>query len=759
MATFGPQLGYDLSSPVRTQAVPGAFDSYQSQQKPFNEAQKQEFLKQHGYSTQESHDLMAGRNPIAKNTVQYAPKQTAKAGAGMAKNGLALSPDTLSMLRSQQVPDDVIADEMAKTSPHFASQLQKIRKKFQGDPDATSAFLNTRFYGDPQYNPAKNDPEKGKNYVTKTLDHIYQSAQDVLGEGGVMQQYNRGDINALQAVNRSAQAIYHGALTPVLDPANDLTEFALDKTGASGLIQSGVQAARESEIGKAVEPYVQGAIEGYKNLPAGSPIRDLASAGQAGLDTLTVLGADAAVKMVQRAVGQAVKHPFQTIRHPIQSGKSVWTGETMSTGTQGPTTETRQLTGTAKTAVDKGMDEKFMTFVADQNADTRAVMSKMTEAAKEGGDVLGGTVKHKEILGGQMMDIAAYVLEKKQAIGKAIGAMKTSLADEMFNLSDDYDDLLVQLRSKGAVVNDDGKILSLAGAADDNIPLLQKTLDFLQPDDTGRVIRSGKEIDMWRTKMFEEMNSAKAKLQPSAAGQSTFGFAEKVANDVRRSSLVRMAKDNTNLLAANDAYEELSTAASKYLKAIGYKGRLKIEDITAKQLRAGEVALRTLGNASADTREAFQQLIQTAQKYGRVSGVDDMALIRYADALEDVFPITPTRSLGGQVSRATRDAAGKLTQDVVEGKGLSRSITERLTEPVMKVYDKVRGLTPENRYKLLMEVLNSPEDTQFFTTLEEKTTGLIGGGGDNMPRFSDATSGQVVEVPIESIKYDPSQLP
>lgn len=713
---FGPQTGFSLP-PAKMQAVPGAFDSYAA---PFNNTQKKGYLTSHGYNPEEADALMSGGNPVAKDTITYAPKKPpVSASVGMAKKGVALSPDNLQKLRSQGIPDDVIADEMAKSSTHFALQLKKIRTKFVGDPAATSAFLGTRFYGDPQYNPTKQTEQK--NYLTKTLDHVYQSANDVLGEGGVMEQYNRGEIGPLQAVGRSAGAIYHGALTPVLDPLTDITKGVLDATGASSALQSGFQAARESQLGQAVEPYVQNAVEGYQNLPQNSGWRDLAAAGQAGLDTLGVLGAESAVQTSKRAGTQAATHPWQTIRHPIQSGKAVWTGKGPTSagpgGTTGATTE-RQLTGTAKEAVSKGMDEKFMTFAAEQNPDTRAVMAKMTEAAHEGGNVLGGTVKHKEILGGQMMDSAAYVLEKKQAIGKALGAMKSSVADELINLSDDYDDILTQLRNKGAVINEKGKIISLAGAADDNIPLLQKTLDFLQPDDVGNVVRSGKEVDMWRTKMFEEMNSAKAKLQPSSAGQSTLGFAEKLTNDVRRSTLVRMAKGNSNLVAANDAYEELATASSQYLKSIGYKGKLNVEAITAKELRAGEVALRTLGNASAETRDAFTKLIETAKKYGRVSSVDDMALIKYADALEDVFPITPTRSLSGQVSRGTKDALGNFTEDVIT-QGPKASITRAIADRLIDRVNSMRGITPENRYRLLMEVLNAPPETEFFTIMEK----------------------------------------
>lgn len=678
---------------------------------PWDAQKKKQFLQSHGYSEGEAQSMMMGGNPMQKQAPKpAAPVQPQKAGAGMAQKGLAVHPDAYESLKAQGQTPDFIADQMAQSSPHFASQLAKIRKKFGGDPAATEAFLNTRFYGDTSYAP--NAPTEKKGYIGRTLDRIYQAGT---GVQDTLNSYNQGDITAGQAAIRGSQKIFSGILSPALEASSSVVGYGLEKTGAGEAIAGLAQDVASSNLGQTVAPYVNRAVEGYQNLPEDSGFRDLASIGKAGLDALDVYGTGKTVKYGGNLLKQTAQHPLQTIRHPVNAAKLKFGGQPAAPVSQGP----RELVGKAKEAVDKGVDRKFMEFVGEQNPDTRAVMSKMTDAAKEGSEKLGGTLKHKEILGGQMMENAAHVLQEKQNVGKALKAMKTAVADDIVDLSDDYMEVLTQLQNKGAVINDKGKIISLAGASDDNIPLLQQTLDFLQPDDAGRVIKKGKDIDLWRSKMFEEMNSAKAKLQPSAAGQSTFGFAENVTNKARRSALTRMAKGNRNLLAANDAYEELSTEASKFLKAIGYKGKLNVDAITAKDLKAGEIALRTLGNASADSREAFTSLIQTARKYGRISNVDEMALIRYADALEDLFPITPTRSLAGQVSRGTRDAAGNLIEDVVGGGSIKKGILNRASEPVMKIYDKIRGLTPENQYRLLKEVLDSPPDTPFFTVAQQ----------------------------------------
>lgn len=667
---------------------------------------KKKFLQER-FSPEEADVLLAGGTPNYKDTLKQAPltkpnQAPVKAGAGMAQKGLSVHPDALEAARAEGKADDAIADLMAQSSPHFASQLTKIRKKFAGDPAATTAFLNSRLFGDTSYSPSK--PTESKGYLGRTLDRIYQSAQDFVGPGGYTDQMNRGELSPGQAILKGAGSIYHGATAPVSEGIASVANAAMQIPGVQPALQSVGRTIADSELGKAAAPIIQEGVDWYQNLPQDSGFRDLAVVGQAGLDTLDVLGAGQGIQSL-KTMG---KGAAQTIRHPIQAFK----------GKPIPQTATRELQGPAKAAVKSGMDERLMTFAAEQNPDTRAVMAKMTQAASEGGKVLGGTTKHKEILGGQMMDNLAYILDEKKHVGQALGAMKKAVADDMFDLTDDYLAFLGELRNKGAVINDRGVITSLAGAADDNIPLLQKTLDFLMPNETGRVVQKGQAIDLWRTKMFQEMNSAKAKLQPSTAGQSTLGFAEKITNDVRRRALTKMSAGNKNMILANDAFEELSTEASKFLKSIQYKGKLDIDSITAKELRAGEVALRTLGNASADSKDAFMSLIETARKHGRISNIDEMALIRYADALEDLFPITQPRSLQGAVGRGTADATGQFTEDVIRG-GVKRAAINRAADAVIEKLDKIRGITPENRFKLLMEVLEAPPETEFFTIVQK----------------------------------------
>lgn len=743
---------------------------------------------------------------------------------------ITIHPDTLEQMRKQGVKDDVIADEMAKANPHFASQVTKIRKKFGGDPSATTAFLNTRFYG-----TVDHTPEAPKGLIGRSLERIYQNYQkDTLdmakateqkdarfaaaggGFDGFAEKVDAKTDQFLQTAGNAASIIASPISQPLTEAVSSVGKGAYDlipgvksavqQIGQSDIVQKGVIPAAQAVAGEAernpalqsLGAVAEGSLDALDAAGIGVAAKPVVNATVSGVEQLGKSSLNA-LKAAPRMAGQAAGATLRTVATPFgQAAKGFMQGvrgqadDVAKAAVSQADDVSQELIGSAKEAVKAGMDEKLMRFAAGQNADTRGAMAQMTRLAKKGSEKLGGDTAHKEVLGGYMMNNMSHILETKQSVGKALGAMKMGMKDEVIDLTDDYASLMQSLVDKGAVINGKGQITKLMGASDDNIPLLQQALDFLQPDDAGRVMTTSGKADMWRAKMFQEMNSAKSKLQPSTAGQSSLGFAEKTINDLRRGAIKKMAKGNSRFLAYNDAYETLSTEASKFLKTIGYKGKLSIDDITAKELRSGEIALRTLGNASADTRDAFTAMLKTARKYGYNSNVDEMQLIRWADALEDVFPITPSRSLQGAVSRGTRDAAGNLVEDVVRS-GVKRGAMNRVADAIIDKIDAMKGITPENRFKLLMDVLEAPPETSFFQlakkalpdgmvddlgkiqgidagdiapaarakiqnmtddfanlTPEEKATGLIGGSDSANPVSPQAQAQNLASAPSKS---------
>lgn len=630
-----------------------------------------------------------------------------------------ISIEALESLRKTGMTDDAIAEQMAQSSPGFSSQLSKIRKKFAGDPAATTAYLNTRFYG-----VVDHAPDKPKGIVGRSLDRVYDNFQkDTQDIRTALEQNAQGQQGFVETVGEVAGNLSSIVASPVALPAQEavgsLAKAAYENVpGVKPLLQ---EVGQSRLVQEGIVPAIQTASQVSSNLYEKSPsFRALAALGEGASDLADVYGAAQAGKFalnsgiqaakaipqIPRLAGQAIGTTARIGTQPIREGfGGFMQGVRGQVDDAAKAAAPMELSGVAKEAVSKGLDENVVRFAVEQAPETKKAMAAMVKAAKEGSTKLGGDTAHKEILGQYILNNTEHLLNEKKAIGDALGAMKKGMADDVLDLTDDLVDLQTELRNAGAAINEKGIITRLAADSDDNIPMLQEALNFLQPDDAGRVVRRFKDVDMWRSKMFKEMNSAKAKMQPSASGQSVFGFAEKVVNNLRRSAIKRASKNNSRLLAYNDAYEELSTQTSKFLKSIGYKGKLDIDSITAKELRTGEIALRTLGNASAETRDVLRELTAMARKYGYTSKVDEMNLVRWADTIENLFPVTPTRSLQGGVSRGTKDALGNFTEDVIRS-GARRGVIGAVSEKVMEGIDTFRGMTPENQYRLLLELLD-----------------------------------------------------
>ncbi len=695
-------------------------------------ATKRTYLISHGYSDAEATQFLSGGNPIKQGTIQNTPLVPKPSGAGMAQKGLSVSPDSLQSLRAANTPDGFIADQMAKSSPHFAAQLNKIRTKFQGDPAAVSAFLNVRFYGDANYTPDPTPENSSKGYIGRTLDTIYGAANNVLGQGGIMQQYNQGDINAGQAALRGASQIFHGATAPVTEGVNSVIGAGMQIPGVQPALQYAGNEIKNSQFGQAVAPLIQQGISAYQNSPQGSPVRDLAAIGQVGLDATTVLGAQGAINGMKNVVGATAN----AIRHPINTLRGTSENPIPPSGTYNATPP--KLTGSYQDFVNAGGDAKVAREIAAiQSPEQKALMNQMTQEAAQGANVLGGTTIHRELAGQQLINNAEYVIQQKKIIGNALGGVVGAMGEAPVDVTKTALDTFQKMRNLGVAFDDNGKIISIARASSAQAPILQQLADFFNLGEQGTSVKSFKALDDFRHKIFEEIDAAKAGLAPTAGGQNVFSDAETIANSARSGMLQSMGTLNENYPKLATAYSDLIQQSTPFFKAIGYTG--KMSDLGTQDLRAAEIALRTMGNASAKPTEALQKLLDVARKYNYQSPLDEMKLIQWSDTLESIFPITPVRSLGGQVNRAGTDLVKGFAK-----KGIVRGALSAADQAVGGALDWAMGMTPENRLKLLEAMLKAPPETSIIRIIPQSLQ-------NTAPKLSGVTVGQFEDATGRSV--------
>lgn len=621
---------------------------------------------------------------------------------------LSASPTDLQKYRDLGYGDDEIANAMAKSDASFAGKLSKIRTKFNSDPDATSAFLNSRFFGSTSYSPTKSSD----TFTGRVLDRVWKGIQGVANANAredqqaqlLQTQYNSGELSTPSYLGRSLLNRAGGALSsigqgvaaataPASQVIEDVASPVLEYTGVTPFIRDQVQGAMNSEIGKRV---VSGAQSFAQNHPVVTGVAgDVASGVIGALDASSLGAVGVARNAIKDGVLGAVKKSADVALHPLDTFSSIRSAFRPST-----ITDAMKPVGIAKEAIDKGLSEPLVRHIVDQTDETKFLMNKMVTDAEAGSKLLGGSTAPKEIMGNQVLNVAEHVIDSRNTIGKAISNVVKAVGDDVVNVTPALTNMIQSLKDKGAVFSSSSplKIMSVKGLADSEVPVIQKMLDVFEVSPDGRAFMNVNDAHLTRQKIFKELDAANAVL--TKGGQSVLEASDTIGNNLRTDLLESIAKKHPQYKTLSTAYAQLVNEPKSFFKALGYNGSL--DNISKQQLRAGEVAMRTLGNAASRPREAINSLISVAKEYGYDSKVNIDALIRFADELENIFPITPSRSLKSEVSR---------------GINLS-DIPSSLTQAGLFVLDKFRKYSPEERLRILRELLKAKPGDSFIETLD-----------------------------------------
>ncbi len=631
----------------------------------------------------------------------------------------SLDVQQLEKWRNEGISNTTIAGYMSGSSEDFKKKYDTVKSNYGETEDAARSMLNYRFYGDVNYQPPVPMSKGILSYPARVLDNVYEGWKQTLSDvSAIDKKAQEGEIDPLSYMAEAGGRFLSGGARPFLAPWEEIfrTKAFNKLPSAEELITPAVQGVIEPLMQtKLAQDVVIPAAQRYAQESEQNPaLRGINSLVRGGAEAgLAVLGTPPLMKLGN--VG------YQTLRHPIVTATETLPGAIGSAGRAvksafgGSFPDSAEFTGIAKEMVKKGIDENLVRFMVDKSPEEKSLMRAMTSDASAGEKVLGGTLKPKQTAGAVALRPAESLVQMRKITGKAKGALVEAMADESVDLTIVRDATVKMMEESGVVFNNKSRIISIAGASDDEIPLLQKVLDSLPtPDEEGRSITTFRGADQYRQKIFSELNMAQAKMQPTKAGQTVFGVSDRIGGKARSMVLQQMATLNPNYGILSEAYSEMMTKPSAFFRKIGFTGNL--EDLSTADLKTGEVALRMFGGASADIRSAYKDMLNTARKYGYKSPTEEfeMNILRYADALEDVFPIAPTRSLRGEVKRAGED----VTKNVIK-RGFFRSGLIVADEKIMRAYQIFRGMTPENRLKLMHDLLDSNPQSSFLAVAKE----------------------------------------
>lgn len=303
-----------------------------------------------------------------------------------------------------------------------------------------------------------------------------------------------------------------------------------------------------------------------------------------------------------------------------------------------------------------GVDDAGIKLLKESTQEEIGVYKELIQQAKvKSGDMLAK--QPKEIAGREFMKPVKHLLTVRNSVGAKLGAVRQKLSNTPMDVTPQWREFRAYLDGKGITVDKNGKFTGSGTMAKGDLQELQKLYTELRPDKNGKVMRSQKWLDEWNQRTYKEYDIRQAREQ-------TFG--DDVTKTVEKARGIFKQAMPKEYRVYSQQYSEAMKPIGDVVKLLGYKG--DVTKLTAKELKASEVAMRVLGNASARPQEVIDAVINTAKKYGYTSKVDLNKVTRFADALEDIYPaITPTRGFTGSATRGVNQSVVGVAGDVATG--------------------------------------------------------------------------------------------
>lgn len=359
----------------------------------------------------------------------------------------------------------------------------------------------------------------------------------------------------------------------------------------------------------------------------------------------------------------------------------------------------------AQQLLKQGIKDKEVAILQSMTPEDKAAARRMVEIAKKAGDADDVVLRQQEVVGEAFMKRAKDAEKLNRAAGESIDDIaRTKLAGVKVDASRATDNFFSQLERSGVDVDQ----LRLAESSDDiarafdgsdfeGLSSAQRTLkQVLKRVDGGLdgAVMDGHQLH--RTKRFIDNQVTYGKN-----AEGLVGDAERLLKGLRANIDDVLDTQFPDYNAANTQYKDTIEALDEVRRLIGkeYLGSQNIQN-----LRSGEVMNRLLGNASAKPLSALQHLENINKKYGMQYGDNVIKQIKFADLLDDVYELHPTRGFTGQTTRGIEQAMG--FTDRLRTSGLTSAVLDTAGEYAQKV----RGVSPQGAQRALEAFLNSGVD-------------------------------------------------
>lgn len=323
--------------------------------------------------------------------------------------------------------------------------------------------------------------------------------------------------------------------------------------------------------------------------------------------------------------------------------------------------------------IKNGADERVVNVIDRSTPEEIPIYRELVEQAKKAEQFPEDPRQLPKVIAGrEFLKPVDYVIKQRKLVGQELGDYRknkltktqdidTNLAFRNFHkyLKDTYQ---VRFDKEGKIIPDSGTI-----AASD-VPQVQKLYDQLKSDK----LNSQVELDQWLQRTYKDYDLVQKR-------EKTFSEEVSTIAERARSEVGKLMPEEYNVLRKR--FAQLSTPLNDMVKILGYKGDL--DKLTAKELKAGEVALRMFGNAADRPQSAIDNILNVANENGYQSPIDINKLVYVTDQLEDLYDITPSRGFSGSATRGVNQSSVGVATDAATfnvGGLFDRAMSSRATQ-------------------------------------------------------------------------------
>jgi hypothetical protein len=393
-----------------------------------------------------------------------------------------------------------------------------------------------------------------------------------------------------------------------------------------------------------------------------------------------------------------------------------------------------------RSVADDRVVDLFETLTPEETLVTQRLVDQAKLKQK---DITTNTQHPKVIAGEELLKPVQYIIDTRRNVGSELGEMRKQLdTRKNINTNSAFRNFHQSLKNNyGVEFDTQGNIVPGVGTlARTDIPEIQKLYDEMR----SKTFASQREIDQFLQRTLKDFDLKQAREQT---------FSDEVTRiaEQARSEMRQLMPAQYNALSTE--YARLSKPLTDMIKLLGYKGDL--DALTAKDLKAGEVGMRILGNAADRPQSVIDSVVNTAEGNGYSSNVNLNNIVAIADQLESLYDITPNRSLSGQVTGAVEnsnaigamgDAAtmniGGLYNRAMQSRATQREVQDMLDAYIQSKLSTpsgataARAVTPETEAQALnlSKRLNESSQSSVPEYLRNNPQGGFMSGGSIIPQ-------------------------